>query len=222
MWLPQVDELSDRYRMLLVDLPGHGALISDRYDYRASVDVVEQAIEEDTTGPVVLVGLSLGGYVAMGVSHHRVDAMVLSGSTAAYTGWGGLSTKLYGWAIAPITPFIRRINEKAFRKALSPEHAEALIGHGLSLGSAMRALRTVPGPDYRKLLARFDGPVLLLNGERDEPNRQEEADAAAAAKDATIATVEDAGHACSLTQPAAFSAAVDLFCVQLRDTRSID
>lgn len=81
MWLPEVDELGDRYRLLLVDLPGHGALIDQKYDYRQSVEVVEQAIEDHTDGSVVLVGLSLGGYVAMGVRHDRVRAMVLSGST---------------------------------------------------------------------------------------------------------------------------------------------
>ena len=84
--------------------------------------------------------------------------------------------------------------------------------HGLSLRSAGRALRTVPGLDYRSMLAQFDGPVLILNGERDESNRKEETEALAAASDAVIATVGDAGHACSLTQPAAFSAAVDGFC----------
>lgn len=222
MWLPEVDELEDRYRMLLIDLPGHGARMSETYRYGASVAAVEAAIEEHTSRQVVLVGLSLGGYVAMGVRHERVRAMVLSGSTIAYTGWGGLSTKLYGYAIAPITPFIRRINEKAFRKALKPEHADELIEHGLSLGSAARALRTVPGLDYRTMLAEFDGPVLLLNGERDESNRNEEQDAAAVAKDATIVMVEDAGHACSVTQPVAFSAAIDRFCMQLRDTRALD
>ena len=52
---------------------------------------------------------------------------------------------------------IRRIDEKAFRKALPSQQAEASIGHGLSLRSAMRALRTVPGLDYRTMLAVFEG-----------------------------------------------------------------
>ena len=222
MWLPQVDALGDRYRILLVDLPGHGALINEPFDYRRSVEIVEQTIEDHTDGPVVLVGLSLGGYVAMGVRHGRVQAMVLSGATIAYTGWGGLSTKLYGYALAPFTPFVRRINDKALRKTLRPEHADAVIGHGVSLTSATKALRTVPGPDYRTMLAEFDGPVLMLNGERDESNRDEEADAAAVASNAVIEMIEDAGHACSLTQPVAFSDAIDRFCAKLRDVPTID
>ncbi len=72
----------------------------------------------------------------------------------------------------------------------------------------------MPGFDYRRMLSEFEGPVLILNGERDEGNREEEADAASAALDATIVMVEDAGHACSLTQPAAFSAAMDHLCRQ--------
>lgn len=222
MWLPQVDRLADRYRMVLIDLPGHGTRMEERYEYDRSVDSVRAAIEDHTRGPVVLIGLSLGGYVAMGVRHERIEAMVLSGSTIAYTGWGGLSTKLYGYAMAPLTPFVRRVNEKAFRKVLPPEHADALIDHGLSLRSATRALKTMPGTDYRAMLAEFDGPILILNGERDEGNREEEQDAAAIAKDATIVMVEDAGHACSLTQPDAFSAAIAKFCTQLPDAHTLE
>ena len=44
----------------------------------------------------------------------------------------------------------------------------------------------MPGFDYRRMLSEFDGPVLILNGERAEGNREEEADAASAALDATI------------------------------------
>jgi pimeloyl-ACP methyl ester carboxylesterase len=212
MWLPEFDNLQDRYRCVSVDLPGHGARIEEKYDFEESTRAVEAAIDEHTAGPVLLIGLSLGGYVAMGTRHPRIAGLVLSGSSAAYTGWGGLSTKLYGLAITPLTPFVRRANEKALRKALADEVADEIIRHGLSLRSAVRALRTIPGPDYRGMLARFDVPVLLLNGERDKGNREEEADCAAAAGDATIVMVEDAGHACSLTQPEAFSEAIHQFC----------
>ena len=161
---------------------------------------------------MVLVGLSLGGYVALAAQHPRVAALVLSGASASYEGWGGTSTKLYGWALTPIAPLLRRVNEKSLRGALDPSMAEAIITHGLSMKSAARALRSVPGRDYRDMLARFEGPVLLLNGERDKPNREEEAAAAAAAKDATVVMVEDSGHACALTQPEAFSYAIHQFC----------
>lgn len=211
MWAPQVDLLSPSYRIVAVDLPGHGALRDRHYDFEDAVSVVTEAIELHTAGEVVLIGLSLGGYVALGVSHPRVGALILSGASAAYAGWGGLSTKLYGWAITPVAPFLNRLNEKALRKALG-EVAEEIIHHGLAIREAVRALRKVPGPDYRGMLARFEGPVLLLNGERDKPNRGEEVDAASVGRDVTIVVVEDAGHACSLTQPEAFSDAVDRFC----------
>ncbi len=211
MWRPEVDLLGDRYRIVTVDLPGHGVLRDRRYDFEDSVSVVTDAIEQHTTGDVVLIGLSLGGYVALGVSHPRVAALILSGASAAYTGWGGFSTKLYGWAISPIAPFLNRLNEKALRRVVG-EVADEIIDHGLAIRSAVRALRATPGPDYRGMLARFGRPVLLLNGERDKPNRGEELEAATVGRDVTIGMVEDAGHACSLTQPEAFSAAIDRFC----------
>ena len=215
MWLPEIDCLSDRYRMVTVDLPGHGARMDEKYYYGQSVAAVEQAIEGHTSGSVVVVGLSLGGYVAMAVRHPRIAGLVLSGSTIAYTGWGGLSTKLYGMALAPLTRFVRKANEKALRKVLSSEMADEFIAHGLSLKAATRALRTIPGPDYRAMLSEVECPVLILNGERDKGNREEEEEAAAVAKDATIVMVADSGHACSLTQPEAFSESIHTFCTTL-------
>ena len=212
MWLPEIECLSDRYRIVTLDLPGHGARVNAKFDYRKSVSSVEETIEQHTTGSVVLVGLSLGGYVAMAARHPRIAGLVLSGSTIAYTGWGGFSTKLYGMALAPFTRFVRKANEKALRKALPPEMADEFIAHGLSLKAATKALRTVPGPDYRAMLSEVECPVLILNGERDKGNREEEEEAAAVAKDATIVMVEDSGHACSLTKPEAFSEAIHQFC----------
>ncbi len=212
MWLPEIECLSDRYRIVTLDLPGHGARMDEKYDYFRSVASVDDVIEEHTTGPVVLVGLSLGGYVAMAARHPRIAGLVLSGSTIAYSGWGGFSTKLYGMALAPFTRFVRKANEKALRKALPPEMADDFIAHGLSLKSATMALRTMAGHDYRAILSEVECPVLILNGERDKGNRAEEDDAAAVAKDVTIVMVEDSGHACSLTQPEAFSESIHTFC----------
>ena len=64
--------------------------------------------------------------------------------------------------------------------------------------------------------------MLILNGERDESNRKEEAEAAAVARDATIVMMEDAGHACALTRPEAFSTAIDRFYTRLRDAGMVD
>ncbi len=213
MWLPEIERLSGSYRVVAHDLPGHGALRRQPFRFDPAVGVTEAVIEDHTSGPVVLVGLSLGGYVAMATRHPRVRGMVLSGASASYAGWGGWSTRLFGWSITPLAPFLGRLNEKALRRVAPPATADAMVSLGLSLRAAAQALRRVPGRDYRAILADVDVPVLLLNGERDNVNRDEEAEAAAVSRDVSVETIADAGHACAITQPDAFCNAIDRFCL---------
>src|SRR5476649_930611 len=69
-WTPQIEALSPSNRVLAVDLPGHGHLERDRFTLSGAVALVRTAIDSERTStdpavPTVIVGLSLGGYVAM-------------------------------------------------------------------------------------------------------------------------------------------------------------
>jgi len=106
-----------------------------------------------------------------------------------------------------------RMNGKAeasMRKLLPDDLADDILAEPLSMRGAVDSLRDIPGRDYYGMVARYPGPVLLLNGERDKVNRKEEA-ALAAVGGARVEMVSDAGHACSLTQSEAFSESVRAF-----------
>ena len=65
MWRAQVEALQRvGHRAVAVDLPGHGTRIGEPFTLDAAVDTVADAIDE-VGGPAVVVGLSLGGYVAI-------------------------------------------------------------------------------------------------------------------------------------------------------------
>src|SRR5665811_2541626 len=64
MWGPQVAALADRYRVVIVDLPGHGVLADMPFRIPGAVAVVRSVIER-TGGCAIVIGQSLGGYVAM-------------------------------------------------------------------------------------------------------------------------------------------------------------
>ena len=65
-WLPQVPLLEGRATLSLVDLPGHGSRDGEHFTLARCVTVLDEAVDEAPPGaPVVLVGHSLGGYVAM-------------------------------------------------------------------------------------------------------------------------------------------------------------
>ncbi len=89
-WGPQVAGLSDTYRTIAVDLPGHGTLADREFTLDAAADHLAAAIDAAATDRrAIVVGLSLGGYVAMELaarSPERVRGLVLAGATAEPTG----------------------------------------------------------------------------------------------------------------------------------------
>jgi pimeloyl-ACP methyl ester carboxylesterase len=213
MWHSQVEALSDEFRVIAPDLPGHGDHPIRKFRFGEAVADVQRLIDEEAGGSALVLGLSGGGYVAIGVAHDtpsRVNALVLSGSTAEYLGWGGLSTRLFGVAVGTFAPLMSRISEKAIRRGARAETAEAMIDVGISMRAASQSLLSLPGRDYHGMLEDYRGPVLILNGERDKVNRENEQNAARR-WGARLAVLEDCGHACALSQPEAFTEAARVF-----------
>ena len=64
-WLPMSRLLARRYRVTLVDLPGHGmSPMPEPFSLDRAAEALDQALAETSDGPVILVGHSLGGLVA--------------------------------------------------------------------------------------------------------------------------------------------------------------
>ncbi len=213
MWVPQLRQLGDEFRMIAIDVPGHGARRDERFTIDAAAAAAREAIDEYAGGRAVVVGLSAGGYVGLGLvdlAPDRVAGLVLSGASASYRGWGGFETKMYGFLVGAIAGRMGGKAEASLRKALPDGLADDILVEPLSMRGAADSLKRIPGRDYYAMAARYPGPILLLNGERDKVNRKEEA-AFAAAAGAGVETIPDAGHACSLTRPEAFSEAVRAF-----------
>ena len=72
-------------------------------------------------------------------------------------------------------------------------------------------LNAMARTDFVRELARYDGPVLVLNGERDRPARRGERAFRAASRRIRVDTVPGARHACNLDAPELFNAAVRSF-----------
>lgn len=53
------------YRSILVDLPGHGALMDQELTLEACIDTIYSIRRQHCKEPPILVGGSLGGYIAM-------------------------------------------------------------------------------------------------------------------------------------------------------------
>ena len=119
-WRGIVSRLEDRHRCVSVDLPGHGDLADRPFSLDAAAAIVEAAIDDAGAGPAILVGLSLGGYVAMTVaarSPDRVRGLVLAGSSAEPSGVTGRAFRLFAWAlIAAPERLLDGLNSWMFRR----------------------------------------------------------------------------------------------------------
>ncbi|WP_224387724.1 alpha/beta fold hydrolase [Pseudonocardia sp. ICBG1293] len=90
MWARQVGPLSARHRVIVPDARGHGASSDPGPDGYRPHDDVAVLLEQLGTGPVVLVGLSMGARIAFDTALERpdlVDRVVLSGAGAGAPTW---------------------------------------------------------------------------------------------------------------------------------------
>lgn len=224
MWTRTVDGLAERYRVVAPDLPGHGELRGERFDLMRAANVVASVIDQEGSGSAVVVGLSLGGYVAIALaarSPERVAGLVLSGATAEYLGRGGLMTRLAALTVRLGAGWFDRKSAEAIRSIAPPDIAEPMLAAGLSSQGAADALWRLPGHDYHAMLAGYRGPLLILNGERDHENRKAEPRALAAWPQARVEVVMDAGHACAVRRPDEFTDAVRRFLDSLPEARPV-
>ena len=85
MWRPQLAGLSGATSIVAFDLPGFGAAPVDE---SFSVDSAADRVAAATTGPIVLGGLSMGGYVALAFARRhpeRLAGLVLADTRATPT-----------------------------------------------------------------------------------------------------------------------------------------
>lgn len=216
MWLPQVQALVGEYRLLAPDLPGHGTRSAKGFRLAAAVEEVSGLIEREAAGRALLVGSSMGGYVAVALAHRyqqQAAGLVLSGCSVSFRGLLGLYVRVAGPLVRYVVPkrWSERLMQRSFRRILPANVADAVIGAGLYPKAVGEALVELAGKDFRAMLRSFPGPVLILNGENDKPNRRAERGLVAAASRAELQIIPDASHACSLERPEAFTAAVRHF-----------
>jgi pimeloyl-ACP methyl ester carboxylesterase len=218
-WTPQVEALGGEFRAIALDLPGHGVRAGDTFTLDGAVDAVAAVIEAQPTGRAVVVGLSLGGYVAMALAARRSDlvrGLVVSGATIEPG--GALSRAVVGLALAFDFTRLRwfdPLSARYYRGRYPATIAEPVIAGGFWPAGGAVALRALAGERFKHRLAAYPGPVLLINGSQDFVMRPGARGFAAAAQDARRVRIVGASHLANLDRPAAFSEAVRRFAKSL-------
>ena len=214
-WRAVTGRLEDTYRIACPDLPGHGDLGGLPFTLERATDVVDAAIEAAGGAPVVLVGLSLGGYVAMDyAARHpeRLRGLVLAGSTAEPAGPAAAAFRLYAWALGavPQRP-LDAANTWFFRRRYPPEIAEPIVAGGYWSRGGAAAVRTLPRSRFRERLLAYGGPLLVINGDLDLVFRLGERSFLRGVPNVTRMVLPWTTHLSPLDRPDAFARAIRKF-----------
>lgn len=220
VWRPQLDALSDRFRCVAVDLPGHGVLVDERFTLDAAVARVAAAIGA-AGGRAVLVGLSLGGYVAMALAARRpelVRGLVIAGCTREPDGLSRTAFQLYalGLRVVPQRP-LRAVVDRLFRWRYGRRVADAIVVGGYHPRGGGVGVRGVVGGRFRERLLEYGGPILAINGSRDVVFHLGARRFLAGIPNARLVVLRGASHLSNVDRPVEFTRAVESFVAGLPD-----
>jgi 3-oxoadipate enol-lactonase len=227
MWEDQIVALAPRWRVVAPDLPGFGQSPpsgSGEATIDGWADLVAGLVAELGLGPVVVGGLSMGGYVAFSLLRRHpslVAGLVLADTRAA--------------ADTPEVLQRRTDQQQKVAEGKLDEVIEAMVGTLLSeqtpaerpeVVERARALMSFTPPDTfvaaleamkhradaTEELAGIDVPVLVLVGEHDGPSPPSVArEMAEAVPDARLEVLPGAGHLSNLEAPVEFNRALESF-----------
>lgn len=208
-----------------VDLPAHGTHLGEPFSVDAAFAAVDAALNPepaaaDADGPAsrptprpvprLLVGLSLGGYLAIEFAATRPGR--LDGLIAASCSTRPRGVALDGYlrlaaVIRRLPDRGRALNDAMARLVLSRQAVDDVVAGGVALDVMADAVGAVGEFDVERSLGRIDVPVWFVNGRFDH-FRLEERRMLRAARDARLVVVPGATHLVSLGRPEHFTAAV--------------
>lgn len=207
MWRAQVDALGAYGSpALAVDLPGHGGRRGERFTLDGAVAAVGDGVAE-VGGRALVVGLSLGGYVAIAHAARYPDQV--TGLVAASCSTRPLVALVDGWAllargIARLPDAGAGLNQGMVDRVLTADAARDVAAGGFALDVVDDVLREMRGATPVADLARVQAPVWLVNGRYDH-FRGEERRFLRACRDGRLVIVPGATHLVSLAAPVGFT-----------------
>ena len=225
-WIAQLDSiLTEHFRLVAVDLRGHGASAGgppESYaDGAAWAADLESALVNFAAGrPAVLVGWSYGGRILCEYVRRYGTARLRGLVFVGATGGGGTekSRALLGPGSAALPamveddpavsiPATRAFLEACVASPLPREHADLMLAVNARVSPATRRAMLGWVCDFDDLLPTVALPTLVIHGAQDTVVRPESgARIARMIPGARLETVADAGHCVFLETPDRFNA----------------
>lgn len=146
VWREMTEVWAAENRVLAIDLPGHGQseVLSDVHSVPLCAQVVEAVMRAEDVAAAVLVGHSMGGYVALAVADlfpEKVKGIVLFHSQAAQDGEEGLAQRRRAIALLEAGGEAKKDFVTRFMPTLfAPQNRERMAGKIAALTEAGRAM----------------------------------------------------------------------------------
>lgn len=228
MWQPQLEALRDRARLIAPDFPGFGGseplvTVPSLAEYAREVLAL---LDHLRVKDVVVVGLSMGGYVAfhlveplggrlrgLMLADTRANADSAEGARGREELAGRVETTGVDAAAAEFLPKLLGETTRRSRPELVGAVQAMMMEN--SVPGVAGALRALAGrPDSTAVLARIACPVVCVAGEEDTVTPPDVARAMAERiSRARAETIPAAGHLTNLEAPEAFNALVSALLV---------
>lgn len=219
VWAEVVAALGDDVRTIAVDLRGSGESNAAGGPYRLErfASDLHELVQELGIAPVIVVGHSMGGKVALrfAIDHPaETQALVLIAPVAA--GDAGFSEK--GEAYLRATAGNPAAARNWLRKTLSSDDDALLDRLGSAAastpsGAVLEALESWMHTDLEEALKNVEAPVLVIAPERDAPEMQERR-VAALLPNARFELLRDCAHYAILEKPQEVAAMIREFAVE--------
>lgn len=234
LWEPQLEAVrAEGYEAVAVDLPGHGARRDERFTLDGALAVVDEAVASvgGGTGPVVVAGLSLGGYVTLEYAARRPERLVGALASACTCDPHGKPVLLYRDVADRVVRTLTSVRSHlpalpglpgrgaSSPTGVAPGRAAQHAGHPVVVdgttappasfrpgwGVVTDMLGQLAGRSAVHNVSQVDVPLWFVNGKRDHM-RLEEKKYLAAVPHARLVVVPGAGHDVSSEAPDEYTA----------------
>ncbi len=226
MWAAQESTLSQRFRVITVDLRGHGESDAPlwRYTLDQYADDVNALLDHLSIQRAVMAGLSMGGYVLFAMYRRHSDRIrgLIFADTRAEADQPAQATWRFNLAQKVHQEGPKAVADEMVPKLLSPstvqknpalvERVRAIILSTPISGIVGDLMAIAERPDSTPLLKTITLPTLVLVGDQDRLTTPEEnrclADGIPGAR---LEIIPGAGHLSNMEQPEFFNQAVSAF-----------
>jgi pimeloyl-ACP methyl ester carboxylesterase len=230
LWREQVEAFSGRYRVITVDLRGHGETPAtlDPATMEDMAEDVAALLDGLRVERVVLGGLSMGGYVALAFCRlfpERVRALILADTRAqADTGEARLARE--ETAARALSDGMHTIADAMLPKLLAPSTQEErpevvarvreMILNTDPQGAASALRGMAVRRDQTEFLGEINCPALIIVGQLDRITPPSDAEMLKRGiRGSRLEVIAGAGHVSNIESPAEFNRALENFLREL-------